>query len=131
MERPQSRSDGGCSAVLFGSYLGRSRGLTIDAGQMRFSITGVNHKSAPVEVRERLAFDERTLPEALRELKRRHGFVEGLILLTCNHVEIGLACDEHGNGELAIDQFLAETRHVDRDWVRPYLYRFDGRDAIR
>jgi glutamyl-tRNA reductase len=98
---------------------------------MNFSITGVNHNSAPVEVRERLAFDEHTLPSALRELKRRPGFVEGLILSTCNRVEIALACDEQVNGELAIDQFLAETRHVDRDWVRPYLYRFDGREAIR
>ncbi|MGI8744717.1 MAG: glutamyl-tRNA reductase [Bryobacteraceae bacterium] len=98
---------------------------------MNFSITGVNHKSAPVEVRERLAFDERSLPAALQQLQQRPGFQEGLILSTCNRVEIALACDERLNGELAIDQFLADTRSVDRDWVRPYLYRFDGRDAIR
>ncbi len=47
-------------AVLccFGLHLGRARGPAIAVDQMRFSITGVNHKSAPVEVRERLAFDE-------------------------------------------------------------------------
>jgi len=55
---------------------------------MRFSITGVNHKTAPVEVRERLAYDEHSLPDALLELKRRPGFREGLILSTCNRVEI-------------------------------------------
>jgi glutamyl-tRNA reductase len=41
---------------------------------MRFSITGVNHKSAPVEVRERLAFDEPSLAAALLDLKSRPGF---------------------------------------------------------
>ena len=55
---------------------------------MRFYITGLNHKSAPVEVRERLAFDTNAVCEALDELKRHAGFMEGLILSTCNRVEI-------------------------------------------
>ena len=53
---------------------------------MKFSITGVNHKSAPVEVRERLAFDEPSIAEALLEVKRRPGFQECMILSTCNRV---------------------------------------------
>ena len=61
---------------------------------MRFSITGVNHKTAPLEVRERLVYDERSIADALLELKRRPGFQEGLILLTCNRVEIALTCDD-------------------------------------
>jgi glutamyl-tRNA reductase len=51
---------------------------------MKFAITGLNHKSAPVEVRERLAFDESAIGEALSDLKRRPGFQEGMILSTCN-----------------------------------------------
>lgn len=97
---------------------------------MNFSITGLNHKSAPVEVRERLAFDEHTLPAALRQLQQRPGFQEGLILSTCNRVEIALASDELVSGD-PIGEFLADARSLDRDWVRPYLYRFDGREAIR
>ncbi|MDQ6759774.1 MAG: glutamyl-tRNA reductase [Acidobacteriota bacterium] len=97
---------------------------------MNFSITGLNHKSAPVEVRERLAFNEHTLPAALRQLQQRPGFQEGLILSTCNRVEIALASDELASGD-PIGEFLADTRSLDRDWVRPYLYRFDGREAIR
>ncbi len=58
--------------------------------QMKFSITGVNHKTAPVEVRERLAFDQGSLSLALLELKRRPGFCEGMILSTCNRVEMAL-----------------------------------------
>ena len=97
---------------------------------MKFSITGVNHKSAPVEVRERLAFDEDSLPEALLELKRRPGFCEGMILSTCNRVEIALTCEDGAASGVAVDEFLADTRHVARDWVTPYLYRFEDNEAI-
>lgn len=98
---------------------------------MKFSITGVNHKSAPVEVRERLAFDEHAIGEALQELKRRPGFDEGMILSTCNRVEIAVTCDDNLAEVNAVDQFIADTRHVDRGWVVPYLYRYQDRDAIR
>ena len=97
---------------------------------MRFSITGVNHKSAPVEVRERLAYDESSLPNALLELKRRPGFCEGMILSTCNRVEIALTCEDGPAAGVAVDQFLADTRQVARDWVTPYLYRYEDSDAI-
>jgi glutamyl-tRNA reductase len=97
---------------------------------MRFSITGVNHKSAPVEVRERLAFDEPSLSAALLDLKRRPGFCEGMILSTCNRVEVALTCEE-ANAVVAVDEFLADTRHVARDFVTPYLYHYEDGDAIR
>jgi len=97
---------------------------------MRFSITGVNHKTAPVEVRERLAFDESSLLAALVELKRRPGFHEGMILSTCNRVEVALTCEDQ-TGAMAVDQFFADTRQVSREWVTPYLYRFEDDQAIR
>src|SRR5258708_808685 len=97
---------------------------------MRFSITGVNHKSAPVEVRERLAFDENSLGAALLELKSRPGFCEGMILSTCNRVEIALTCEDGPASGVAVDQFLADTRQVARDWVTPYLYRYEDSEAI-
>jgi glutamyl-tRNA reductase len=97
---------------------------------MKVSITGVNHKSAPVEVRERLAFDEPSLAAALVDLKGRPGFCEGLILSTCNRVEVVLTCEDTVGGP-AVDEFLADTRQVARDWVTPYLYRFEDGDAIR
>jgi len=98
---------------------------------MRFSITGVNHKSAPVEVRERLAFDDHSLSEALADLKRRPGFCEGLILSTCNRVEVVLTCEDHSESGVAVDEFLADTRNVQREWVTPYLYHFEDGEAIR
>src|SRR5580658_7249130 len=98
---------------------------------MRFSITGVNHRTAPVEVRERLAYDEHSLADALLELKRRPGFCEGLILSTCNRVEIALTCEDGGGSGVAVDAFLADTRNVAREWVTPYLYRFEDSEAIQ
>jgi glutamyl-tRNA reductase len=96
---------------------------------MKFSITGVNHKTAPVEVRERLAFDEHSLAEALLELKRRPGFCEGMILSTCNRVEVALTCEDASGVD--VDEFLAVTRHVARDFVTPHLYHFEDGEAIR
>src|SRR5580698_1707960 len=99
---------------------------------MKFSITGVNHKSAPVEVRERLAFDDDALSQALVALKGRPGFCEGMILSTCNRVEVALTCEDNSqNGAVEVDEFLADTRHVRREWVAPYLYHFEDSDAIR
>jgi glutamyl-tRNA reductase len=95
---------------------------------MKFSITGLNHTTAPVEVRERLAFDAASLPDALHALKRKPGFLEGMILSTCNRVEIVVAADD---GAASVDEFLAEVRLVSREWISPYLYRFDDRAAIQ
>jgi glutamyl-tRNA reductase len=97
---------------------------------MRFSITGLNHRSAPVEVRERLAFSENSIPDALKILRGQPGVMEGMILSTCNRVEIAVSSEDRA-ADHAIDDFLAETRHVERAWVRPYLYNFEDRDAIR
>jgi glutamyl-tRNA reductase len=97
---------------------------------MRFCITGLNHKSAPVEVRERLAFAESAIPEALKVLCHKPGVLEGMILSTCNRVEIAVS-SEGREGDHEIDGFLAETRNVERDWVRPFLYTFEDRDAIQ
>lgn len=98
---------------------------------MKLFVTGLNHRTAPVEVRERLAFEERALPEALGTLKQRPGLLEGMILSTCNRVEITVTADEQADAETAVEHFIAESRAVARDWVSPYLYRHDGPDAIR
>jgi len=96
---------------------------------MKFSITGLNHTTAPVEVRERLAFDAAALAEALHALKQRPGFLEGMILSTCNRVEIAVAADD--NAATDVEAFLADVRLVSREWISPYLYRYDDRAAIQ
>jgi len=98
---------------------------------MKLLLTGLNHRTAPVEVRERLAFEDGALPEALDDLKRRPGLMEGVILSTCNRVEVAVTGDDSADVETAVEGFLADSRRVERAWVTPYLYRFDGPEAIR
>jgi len=98
---------------------------------MKLLLTGLNHRTAPVEVRERLAFEDKALPQALDDLKRRPGLLEGMILSTCNRVEVAVTADEQADVESAVENFLADSKRVERAWVTPYLYRFDGPEAIR
>ena len=98
---------------------------------MRLVVTGLSHHTAPVEVRERLAFEEQTLPEALDRLTQRPGMLEGMILSTCNRVEVAVTADGPGDAEESVDRFLAEARSVEPAWVSPYLYHYNGKDAIR
>jgi glutamyl-tRNA reductase len=98
---------------------------------MKLLLTGLNHRTAPVEVRERIAFEEAALPEALAKLRQRPGVHEGLILSTCNRVEVSVTADDGADAQAAVEGFLAETRKVEPSWVKPYLYRYDGPEAIR
>lgn len=98
---------------------------------MKFIVSGLNHRTAPVEVRERLAFQDATLPAALHELKQRPGLLEAMILSTCNRVEIAVTTNEQTDAEDCIETFLAESQHVEREWISQYLYHHQGPEAIR
>ncbi len=98
---------------------------------MKLLLTGVNHKTAPVEVREQLAFSDTSIPNALDTLKHGKGIAEVLILSTCNRVEITVAADDDADPQAAIDSFLVEARRISSDSLGPQLYRYEGRDAIQ
>ena len=97
---------------------------------MRLLITGVNHKTAPVEVREKLAFDPQALGGALADLMSCGGVAEGVILSTCNRVEVAVTaragCDHRGD----VDEFLSASRRVPLGDISPHLYHFVDEDAI-
>ncbi len=97
---------------------------------MKLLITGVSHKTAPVEVRECLAFREETLPAALADLKSREGVSEAVILSTCNRVEITLTTEDAADPQAIVDSFLADHKAVTSASIAPHLYRHEGRDAI-
>ena len=98
---------------------------------MKLLLTGLNHRTAPVEVRERLAFDVQAIPEALGRLRQRPGLLEGMILSTCNRVEVAVTAEEETDAGSAVEGFLAEARSVDPAIVSPHLYHYQGPDAIR
>jgi glutamyl-tRNA reductase len=95
---------------------------------MTFQLIGVNHKTAPVEVRERLAVPESRLPEALKRFTRHPGVEEGLILSTCNRVEL-LARTQKLGADLR--GFLGEYFQMERAAFEPHLYEFQEKDAVR
>jgi len=97
---------------------------------MKLLVTGVSHKTAPVEVRECLAFPEPALPQALQALKSRAGVSEACILSTCNRVEITVTTDDPADPQALVDDFLRESRLVATASVEPYLYRHEGQNAI-
>ncbi|MBM3794216.1 MAG: glutamyl-tRNA reductase [Acidobacteria bacterium] len=98
---------------------------------MKLALTGLNHNTAPVEVRERLAFQADRLPGAVAALREMPGVQEGVILSTCNRVEIAVATDDNGDVTAALAHFLAGAREVDPHWLRQYLYHHEEKDAIR
>lgn len=97
---------------------------------MKLLITGVSHKTAPVEVRECLAFREDALPGALTDLKSRDGVAEAVILSTCNRVEITVTTDDRVDPQGIVDSFLTDHKAVDPASIAAHLYRHEGRGAI-
>jgi glutamyl-tRNA reductase len=97
---------------------------------MKLHLTGVSHKTAPVEVRECLAFREEALPGALTQLKSCDGISEALILSTCNRVEITVTTIDGADPQIIVDSFLSRQKAQESALFARHLYRHEGRDAI-
>jgi glutamyl-tRNA reductase len=95
---------------------------------MTFLLTGVNHHSAPVDVRERFAVPEKDLPAAVQKLSSYPGIEEGMIISTCNRVEFLARAT---NGSADIHGFLADYFQTPREEFEPYLYDHRDNDAIK
>ena len=100
---------------------------------MSIILVGVNHKTAPVEIRERLAFSDEACAEGLRRLVDGEIVREGLIVSTCNRVEILSATTteqmESGAGRSA--QFLDAAGQLPAGFLNKHLYSHTNEDAIR
>ena len=95
---------------------------------MNFQLIGVNHNTAPVEVRERLAVPDSRLPDALQRFVKHPGVDEGMVISTCNRVEL-LARTRNGHADLR--GFLQEYFQVPTADYASHLYEYRGDDAIR
>jgi glutamyl-tRNA reductase len=96
---------------------------------MKFRLIGVNHRTAPVEVRERFAIPEARLSEALNCLCKYPGISEGLIISTCNRVEF-LAHAENGT-DADLRGFIRQYFGVEPEKVEKHLYEFRDDEAVR
>lgn len=96
---------------------------------MPLFILGLSHRTAPVEVREKIAFDEAQLPSALGELNACRGVSESMILSTCNRTEI--YCDVAEAAAREPLAWLAGYRELGAQDIEPHLYRLDNEHAVR
>ena len=90
-------------------------------------LLGINHNTAPIEVRERLAISAERLPDATRSLTSIPGVREGLILSTCNRVELLTVQDDTPD----LLSFLHDYFAVPAATIQPHLYEFREREAVR
>ncbi|MGE0383897.1 MAG: glutamyl-tRNA reductase [Gammaproteobacteria bacterium] len=96
---------------------------------MSLAVIGINHRTAPIDVRERLAFADAELPAALAEVRSLPGVNETAILSTCNRTEI--YCDLDGPANHEPTRWLLDGRGARvRDLAR-HLYRHDEPDTVR
>jgi glutamyl-tRNA reductase len=104
-------------------------------------LLGVNHTTAPIEIRERLAIPATRLADATRTLAHQPGVREALILSTCNRVELLTVQDvDAGSSNTAEAEpvagpsmlaFLQDYLNVRVDDIQPHVYQFREREAIR
>ena len=94
---------------------------------MQLLTFGLNHKTAPLSIRERLAFHVENMEETLRNFVRSGAVREAAILSTCNRTEI--YC--HASNPAAAVEWVTEYHQLPRPSVEPYLYHYPAAEAAR
>ena len=98
---------------------------------MHIVVVGLSHKTAPVEIREKLAVPESRMSEALTRLCSYQGVREGILLSTCNRVEVYAVVDEIEAGYGRIQEFMADAHlSLSSEQLIPHLYWHQGDRAI-
>jgi glutamyl-tRNA reductase len=112
--------------VTFGAF-GRFPGARANYRKMTLHVLGINHHSAPLEVREKLAFPPETQADAVADLAARSGVTEAVLVSTCNRTEVYCRADDEG----AVRGWLAE--HASRNGLSldGYLYAHRDDQAVR
>jgi len=99
---------------------------------MNIIVVGLNHKTAPLDIREKLAFDAADTMKALKQLKGRFREAGFVLLSTCNRVELYSACQLSGAVvPETIAEFFSEFRNVALADFRDFLYVHKDKDAVR
>ena len=90
---------------------------------------GINHKTAPLKLRERLAFTPQSLPEALLSLKKLDHIAEASILSTCNRTEIYCVTTE--NNDQAIIEWFSQFHGLDESEIKQHIYLHAHEETVR
>lgn len=97
---------------------------------MQVFALGLNHVTAPLAVREQVAFDVVGLPKALHDLLRGNAVREAAILSTCNRTELYCAA-ESADAVAPVSHWLADYHALPGEHIRPHLYTHPQKDAVR
>jgi glutamyl-tRNA reductase len=97
---------------------------------MRLLVVGLSHRTAPIELRERVDFARHGLDAALAALAERGVCRESVVLSTCNRAEIYAVADSAAATE-TLERFFSEYHQVDHGSMAEHLYTISGRDAAR
>lgn len=97
---------------------------------MKLCLAGINHRTAPLHVREKLAFRAEEISSALGRVQAS-GAKEAIVLSTCNRVEIAAALADDMPGDVLFESIIAGRDGLNVESLRPHLYLFEQRDAIR
>ena len=98
--------------------------------QMHTLVIGINYKTAPVEIRERLSFNEADLADAIKKLNTKKSILENIILSTCNRTEIYAVVDQLHTGRYYIKEFLSEWFGLEQKEFSPFLFVYEDDGAI-
>ncbi len=98
---------------------------------MKIFVAGLNHNTADVEVREKVAFNGARLDEGLRKFGELPGIEEAMILSTCNRVELYAHVKDIQKASESIKDFLSEFHNINRTLLDKSIYMFDDVNAIR
>lgn len=97
---------------------------------MSLLVIGVNHRSGPVTLLERLTIAESAMPKALHSLVVRDDIREAVVLSTCNRTEVYAVVERFHGAYSDIRDFLCETSGITPDEISPHLYSQHDDDAI-
>ena len=98
---------------------------------MHLFMLGVSHRTAPVDLRERLDFSSRDVGAAVEAFAARHSAAESVVLSTCNRSEIYVASEHPAHARQEIVDFLSSYHQIPRDAFLPHLFEFEDGDAAR
>ncbi|HDP88983.1 MAG TPA: glutamyl-tRNA reductase [Thioalkalivibrio sp.] len=97
---------------------------------MSLITVGINHKTAPVDIRERVVFAPDQLDQALRDIRALRGVREAAILSTCNRTELYCTLEDDEQQAEVID-WLGRYHHLNVSEIEPYLYLHEDETAVR
>ena len=97
---------------------------------MNIIVVGLSHKTASVEIREKVAFAPTRMEEPLKSLLDLPDIAEAVIVSTCNRVEIYAVTRDIAGGMARLKRFLADHHQLQVDVLEPHLYSHHGEAAI-